>query len=117
MNHWGKSISIDLYECNPTYIRSEKKIKQFVSELANLLNVKLFGECTVVHFGERDEIAGYSMTQLIETSLFSGHFANKTNTAYLDIFSCSNYDEDAAVNFSKEFFQAKSVITNTQYRK
>jgi S-adenosylmethionine/arginine decarboxylase-like enzyme len=59
-------------------------------------------------------VAGYSMIQLIETSLISGHFANESNAAYLDIFSCKNYDPAIVEEFSKVFFGAqlstKSVL-------
>lgn len=106
---WGVLTSLDLADCNPQLIRDAESIKRYVTELCDLIKVKRFGDCTVVHFGERDEIAGYSMTQLIETSLVSGHFANKTNTAYLDVFSCAPYDVDLVTKFSQEFFKAKSV--------
>ena len=71
--------------------------------------MKRFGECTIVNFGEKEEIAGYSMTQLIETSLVSGHFANMTNAAYLDVFSCKFYDPQAVATKAKEFFDAEVV--------
>jgi hypothetical protein len=45
------------------------------------------------------------MTQLIETSLVSGHFANDTNAAYMDIFSCKNYDPLVMANFTLKFFK------------
>jgi S-adenosylmethionine/arginine decarboxylase-like enzyme len=71
--------------------------------------MRTFGECLVVHFGDDPKVSGFSMTQLIETSLVSGHFANNTNAAYLDIFSCKWYDVDKMVQFSKNFFGAKGV--------
>ncbi len=52
------------------------------------------------------------MTQLIETSLISGHFANKTNTVYLDVFSCKYYDPRAVGEFATEF----SVVNITNYK-
>ena len=57
-----------------------------------------FGECQVVDFGS-GRVAGYSMVQLISTSLISGHFANDTNNAYLDIFSCKGYDPAIVEDF------------------
>ncbi|MEK6586200.1 MAG: S-adenosylmethionine decarboxylase, partial [Nitrospirota bacterium] len=43
-----------------------------------------------------------------------GHFANETNHAYLDIFSCKGYDPTVVESFSKEFFGAsRSVATAT----
>ena len=117
MNAWGISTAIDLHDCDPELIRSADAIKQFVVELAELIKVTRFGECTVVHFGEKPEIAGYSMTQLIETSLLSGHFANETNTAYLDVFSCKYYDPDVAAQFAQKYFKAKDKHVQVLLRK
>src|SRR5665213_1095583 len=103
---WGLVASIDLHQCNPGTIRDAEAIKCFVVELCNRIGVKRFGECTVVNFGENERVAGYSMTQLIETSLISGHFANQSNTVYLDIFSCKYYPPYRAADFAKEFFGA-----------
>ena len=113
---WGLLSSIDLKNCNPETIRDAEKIKQYVIELCDLIEMKRFGECQVVHFGEDEKVAGYSMTQLIETSLISGHFANLTNTAYIDVFSCKAYDSEVVAEFSKEFFEAESYTTATLKR-
>ena len=106
---WGLLSCIDLYECNPELIRNKEKIKQFVSELCDLIEMKRFGETQVVHFGEDERVAGYSMTQLIETSLISAHFANQSNATYLDVFSCKLYDPNVVAAFAKRFFKAKKV--------
>lgn len=104
---WGLLSCIDLYNCNPETIRNNKKIKQFVKELCDLIEMKRFGETQVVHFGEDERVSGYSMTQLIETSLISAHFANHTNTTYLDVFSCKPYKPETVVEFAKNFFKAE----------
>jgi S-adenosylmethionine decarboxylase len=106
---WGLLSCIDLYDCNPEIIRNEQNIRQFVEQLCDLIEMKRFGETQVVHFGEDDRVAGYSMTQLIETSLVSAHFANLTNTTYLDVFSCKLYDPQIVTDFAKKFFKAKKV--------
>jgi S-adenosylmethionine decarboxylase len=114
---WGLSSAIDLHNCDPKLIRSAEAVKQFVYELCDLIEVKRFGECVVVHFGEREEIAGFSMTQLIETSLVSGHFVNSTNNVYLDVFSCKYYDPDVVAKKASEFFKAKDFKLTYQLRK
>lgn len=115
--NWGLSASVDLYGCNPKTIRNAKKIKQFVYELCDLIEMKRFGECKVVNFGEDEKVAGYSMVQLIETSLIAGHFANQTNSAYLDIFSCKYFDPKITLRFAKKFFGAKTSVLNYNLRK
>jgi S-adenosylmethionine/arginine decarboxylase-like enzyme len=101
------STGIDLHFCDPDLIRDSNAIKRFVVELCDLIHMKRFGECVVVNFGEDEKVAGYSMTQLIETSLISGHFANLTNHAYIDVFSCKGYDPKTVADFAKDFFNAK----------
>jgi S-adenosylmethionine/arginine decarboxylase-like enzyme len=113
---WGLLTCIDLYGCDPEIIRSAKAIKKFVSQLCDLIEMKRFGQTQVVHFGEDERVAGYSMTQLIETSLISAHFANQTNTTYLDVFSCKVYDPKLVAQFAKKFFGAKRVKRQTVYR-
>lgn len=115
-NPWGMSTTIDLSGCDPEIIRSEKKIKQFVLQLCKLIDMKRFGDTVVVHFGEDPRVCGFSMTQLIETSLISGHFANETNAVYLDIFSCKEYPPQKAAEFCKTFFQAKKVKSTVTFR-
>lgn len=107
-NSWGILTSIDLQGCDPKTIRSAKKIREFVVKLCLLIKVKRFGKCIIVHFGRRKEIEGYSMVQLIETSLISGHFAEASNGVYLDIFSCQYYNPEQVLQFSKKFFKAKT---------
>lgn len=106
---WGLLSSLDLYSCNPEIIRSDDKIRRYVVELCELIDMKRFGECQVVHFGQEERVAGYSMVQLIETSLISGHFANLTNSAYIDIFSCKPYDPHRVGHFSKSYFEAEAM--------
>jgi len=88
---WGLCTAVDLLDCDPDLIRNADHIRRYVVELCELIDMKRFDECQVVEFGS-GRVAGYSMVQLISTSLISGHFANDTNNAYLDIFSCKGYD-------------------------
>ena len=113
---WGLCTSIDLKECDPATIRDAEKIHQFVLELADLIDMKRFGEPQIIHFGPNERVAGFSMTQLIETSLVSGHFANETNAAYLDIFSCKEYEPSKAAEFCRTFFGAQSATYQVLFR-
>ena len=117
INPWGLLSCIDLYECDGETIRNVEKIKQFVVDLCDLIQMKRFGETQVVHFGEDEMVAGYSMTQLIETSLISAHFANRSNTTYLDVFSCKPYKPEVVAEFAKVFFKAKKVNLQVVERK
>jgi len=105
---WGWHTLIDLHDCDHDLITNAEHIKAYVHVLCNLIDMKKFGECHVVNFGENEEVAGYSMFQLIETSNISGHFVNKTNRAFIDIFSCKEYSPEAALEFTAQMFSAKN---------
>jgi S-adenosylmethionine/arginine decarboxylase-like enzyme len=115
-NVWGIASSFDIYDCDPATIRDADAIRRFVAELCELIEMKRFGETLVVHFGEDEKVAGYSMVQLIETSLISAHFANLTNTTYLDVFSCKPYDPETVAAFAQKFFGGARVMSNVTFR-
>ena len=116
-NSWGLMSSVDIKNCDPDLIRSADAIKEYVVKLCDLIEMKRFQDTVVVNFGEDEKVAGYSMVQLIETSLISGHFANLTNAAYIDVFSCKIYNPYEALAFTKEFFKGTEGNLQVCFRK
>lgn len=114
---WGLLSSVDIYNCDPEKIRNAEFIKQYVRDLCELIDMKRFGDTTVVDFGEDERVSGFSMTQLIETSLISGHFANQSNTAYMDIFSCKFYEPRKAAEFTMKYFNGEHYQLQVSLRK
>lgn len=115
-NLWGVECSIDLKGCEPEAIRSAKKLRQFIIEICDHIKVRRYGDPIIENFGEKEEIAGYSIVQLIETSLISGHFVDNTNAAYINLFSCKAFDPVKAANFTKDFFRAENCEFIVNYR-
>jgi S-adenosylmethionine/arginine decarboxylase-like enzyme len=115
-NPWGLAVSIDLKNCDLDKIKDAEYIKNFVSDLCTLIGMKRFGETTVVDFGENERVSGFSMTQLIETSLISAHFANASKAIYLDVFSCKEYPPYKIAEFAKERFLASDYTITINYR-
>jgi S-adenosylmethionine/arginine decarboxylase-like enzyme len=107
---WGLMASVDLHGCNPFAIRDAITIREFVIELCEKIDMNRYGECRIVDFGEDPKVAGFSMTQLIETSLVSGHFVNLTNSAYIDVFSCKYFDPELVQRIAGDWFHGKSVL-------
>jgi S-adenosylmethionine/arginine decarboxylase-like enzyme len=114
---WGIASAIDIYNCNPDKIRDAEYIKKFVAELCDLIEMKRFGDTQVVHFGDDEKVEGFSMVQLIETSLISAHFANMTNATYLDVFSCKAYDPAVVKEFAQTYFEGEYSSLNVTYRR
>ncbi len=117
INAWGIASAIDIYGCSYEKIRDAGAIRKFVVELCELIEMKRFGETQVVHFGEDERVAGYSMVQLIETSLISAHFANQTNAVYLDVFSCKPYDPEVVEAFSRNYFEGQQSVLQVNMRR
>ena len=115
--NWGLSSSIDLYDCDLDLMKNAEGIRTFVHELCDLIKMKRYGETQVVHFGDDPRVNGFSMTQLIETSLISAHFAEATKAIYLDVFSCSPYDPETVAKFALEYFKAKTYALHFTQRK
>lgn len=116
-NCWGVSSCIDLYKCDLALIQDEAAIKKFVRELCDLIKMRRFGETQIVRFGDDPRVTGFSMTQLIETSLISAHFADSSCAIYLDVFSCAPYDPNEAATFAARFFKARHFNVQVVERK
>jgi S-adenosylmethionine/arginine decarboxylase-like enzyme len=113
---WGVSACIDLYGCALELMQDEKALKRFVIELCELIKMRRFGETQVIRFGDDPRVTGFSMTQLIETSLISAHFADSSCAIYLDVFSCAPYDPQAVAEFAARFFKAARCQVQTVKR-
>lgn len=115
MEPWGYSLALDVKECNADSIRSKEKIQDYVIQLCKLIDMQRYGDVQIVHFGKGNK-EGYSMVQLIETSCITAHFANDTNAAYIDIFSCKQFCGQEVAVFTTEFFGAKNFIAKLTKR-
>lgn len=115
--YWGVSSCIDLYECDLALMQNADVIREFVKILCDRIKMRRYGETQVVFFGDEPRVQGYSMTQLIETSLISAHFADASRAIYLDVFSCAPYDSEDAAKFAAEYFKAAHYQLNVVNRR
>lgn len=99
---------MDLKNCDPKIIRSKKQLTSFVNKLCKLIKMKKYGPLILEHFGYgMKKTAGYSLVQLIETSSIVAHFSEEWNSAYINIFSCQEFDIEKAKNFTVDFFKSR----------
>ena len=115
--YWGVSSSIDLYNCDLALMQNADAIREFVVILCDRIQMRRYGETQVVFFGDEPRVQGFSMTQLIETSLISAHFADASRAIYLDVFSCAPYDSEDAAKFAAEYFKADRYNLNVVQRR
>jgi S-adenosylmethionine decarboxylase len=107
---WGKSVSIDLYECDHKLVASGPVIKKFIRQVIPLVKMKAHGPVIIDRFGN-EELEGWSAMQFIETSSITVHADEVGNRCFVDIFSCKEFDCQKAVKFATTYFRAKSCKT------
>ena len=117
VEYWGVSSCINLYDCDLSLMQNADAIRKFVVLLCDRIKMRRYGETQVVFFGDEPRVQGFSMTQLIETSLISAHFADASRAIYLDVFSCALYDPEDAARFAAEYFKAGDYHYDVVYRK
>lgn len=111
--YWGYHLMLDCSGCNHEAITSRDVIVNFTKELVARIDMVAFGDPIVAHFATHDpQKAGFSMVQLIETSNLAGHFVDRDNTMYLDVFSCKEFSIDTVKAVVEEYFGATEMRVN-----
>lgn len=104
MNFWGYHLMIDCSGCNQN-VSSKESIYHFVKELIEKIDMIAHGEPIIEHLLPGDPKQGYSLMQLITTSNICAHFMDNGGTAYIDIFSCKEFDVETAKGIVQKYFE------------
>ncbi len=107
---YGYELILDLHGCDAeTFNRAS--IKQYFNALCQLIDMERcdlhFWDDHGVPEGERQtspHTQGTSAVQFILTSTIVIHTLDQLNAAYINIFSCKEFDAAAAERFTKEWF-------------
>ena len=110
MNFWGYHLMLDCSGCYSN-VSDRDSIYNFNAELIERIDMVQAGEPIITHLLPGDPKQGYSLMQLITTSNICAHFMDHGGTAYVDIFSCKEFDiEEAKSVVSKYFEPAKMRV-------
>lgn len=112
---WGRSLSLDLHECENHLLKDQRAIITFVHQLCKLIKMKRHGPTQLQRFGHGN-LRGWSMIQFIETSSITAHFDEKGNRAFIDIFSCKTFNPRVAARFCQKYFKAKNMSIYVEER-
>jgi S-adenosylmethionine/arginine decarboxylase-like enzyme len=113
---FGWSLQLDLGGCDPAVMRDRDKLCAWARDLCYLIDMTAYGPTIAEHFGNA-YVTGWSVMQLIETSLISAHFVEEDNSVYADVFSCKEFDPDKAGQFTQERFGASAVRATLTVRR
>ena len=108
---WGYHMRLNVANCELDTIVGEsgrETIHDFTKKLVKDIDMVAYGEPQIVHFGEGNK-SGYTLIQLIETSNIAGHFCDDSGDAYLDVFSCKQFDQQVVINLTEEFFKPSKI--------
>ncbi|MCP4523042.1 MAG: S-adenosylmethionine decarboxylase [Candidatus Gracilibacteria bacterium] len=108
------SSSVDIYNCEVKKISSRKIIHQYILDLCYLIDMERHGDPHIEYFDNADP--GFTFTQIITTSLISGHFKDLTNGACIDIFSCKFYDPNLVAEFTRNYFGGGETKLDVSFR-
>lgn len=101
---WGWSTMIQISGCDKDLIKDESHLRRFLKELCEEIEMIPYGETQVKRFGS-GELEGLSGFQFIETSSIVVHLDEFRNRAFIDIFSCKEYNGTKASIFAQKFFK------------
>ena len=117
MNHWGKHYLADCAACDKTAISNRQTIVAFTEELVDRIDMKAYGPAMVEHFATHDPSkGGFTLCQMIETSLIDGHFVDESGDAYISVHSCKEFDPAIVREVIAKYFNPKSIKENVIYR-
>lgn len=110
MTAWGWELIIDMRCGHLNLVTDPIYIADFARSLVKKIDMVAFGEPQVVHFADhcRDK-AGWTLIQLMETSNITAHFLDNDGDAYINVFSCKQFDPDVVVKTIQEWFKPASV--------
>jgi S-adenosylmethionine/arginine decarboxylase-like enzyme len=103
---WGKSIALDLYQCDKAKLIDPDGLKTFIADLIKSVDMVAHGPCYIERFGE-GKLLGHSAMQFIETSAITVHLDEIDNRAFIDLFSCKPFDAKKPTELARKYFGAK----------
>ncbi len=118
MNYYGKELIIDMHNCDSSTF-TRKSIKKYFGLLCEKIDMKAEKLSWWDDHGLKPELQqtepqtkGTTAVQFILTSNITIHTLDILKNAYINIFSCKDFDADVARKFSEEWF--KGTVVNSQ---
>jgi S-adenosylmethionine/arginine decarboxylase-like enzyme len=114
--YWGYHISLELGNCDVDAVNDPDYLNAWVKQLVKDIDMVAYGEPQVVHFADNCPIkAGWTVSQLIETSNIMVHFID-SGDAYVDIFSCKPFAVSDVLSNIQDWFNPEEVDYNFRVR-
>lgn len=102
---FGIELIMDLDGCDTRIITDPQALKRYTTELVDRIKMTAFGQTWLHHFGHASTVtSGYTAFQPIETSSIIVHVSEGLRRVHINVFSCTMFDPDDAMDHSERFF-------------
>ena len=107
---YGLELVLELFDCDLEKLTSINRVEEFLGKLEKEGGLTTYGAPLIKrfmgggHFGE-----GYSFLQFLSSSSIAGHYIEPDRIAFINVFSCSMFDQKRVTRFCTKFFIAQKV--------
>lgn len=96
---FGSLLIFDLKNCLTNHLSTKEILQYFINNLILIMDMKAVGDTIFEYFEPNDfniknDLVGYSITQIISMSSITMHICEGSKNVYLDIFTCCNINDD-----------------------
>ncbi len=123
MKSYGKELILDIHNCDSSKF-TRSSIRNYFAELCSLIKMdreKLYWwDDHGVPLEEQEtepHLKGTTAVQFIRTSNITIHTLDLLRNAYVNIFSCKEFDTEEAAAFTVKWFGASDWTTNVVTRR
>jgi S-adenosylmethionine/arginine decarboxylase-like enzyme len=110
MSYFGYHLMLDCAGC--INIDNKYHLYNFVKTLVKEIGMVAHGDPLIEYLLPGDPKQGYSLVQLITTSNITGHFMELDGTAYIDVFSCKEFDITIVKGVVNKYFSPSKIKIN-----
>ncbi len=121
--YYGKELILDLHNCDISKF-DRKNIRNYFKRLCDLIDME---RCKLTWWDDygvppeeqetEPHLKGTTAVQFIKTSNITIHTLELLKAAYINIFSCKEFDGRKAEKFTEEWFDGKVVTSQIIVRK
>ena len=112
---FGPHLTLDLYSCDESVLNDEEFVFNFLNELPELIGMHKISPPQVTKYPGRPDSfdkGGISAFVLISESHITIHTFVEQKHAFIDIFSCNDFDIEKAEEHIRQKFRPQKVDRN-----
>lgn len=110
--YWGTELIVNCTNCDRSKVTDEKIIRSFIKELIEEIKMVSWNDPLIQHFETPNpNLSGWSFCQMITTSAITAHFIDESGNAFINIFSCKEFNENDAIKVIQKYFNPEKIST------